>query len=112
MPPRLGLAFEMPKEFKNIKYFGYDCESLSDFHEHAVLKVDETSVSDMRCKYIKPQESEMRYSTYWAEITDDDGMGIKVESDNSFVFSAHHYNPEQCAKARITRICLIVTPLL
>ena len=99
MPPRLGLAFEMPKEFKNIKYFGCDCESLSDFHEHAVLKVDETSVSDMRCKYIKPQESEMRYSTYWAEITDDDGMGIKIESDNSFVFSAHHYNPEQCAKA-------------
>ena len=53
----------------------------------------------MRCKYIKPQESEIRYSTYWAEITDDDGTGIKVESDNSFVFSAHHYNPEQCAKA-------------
>ena len=52
----------------------------------------------MRCKYIKPQESEMRYSTYWAEITDDDGTGIKVESD-SFVFSAHHYNPEQCAKS-------------
>lgn len=99
MPPRLGLAFEMPKEFENIKYFGYDSESLGDFCEHAVLKVNETSISDMRCKYIKPQESEMRYLTYWACITDETGFGVKIESDNSFVLSAHHYNPEQCAKA-------------
>lgn len=97
--PRLGVHIEMPKEFSNVCYFGYDMESVSDFKEHSVYGIQSLKVSDMHHKYIKPQESGMRYGTYWARVTDDNGTGFEFESKNSFVFNANHYNTAQCAKA-------------
>ena len=97
--PRLGMHIEMPKAFSNISYFGYDMESVSDFKEQAVYGIQNLKVSDMHQKYIKPQESGMRYGTYWARITDNNGTGFEFESKNSFIFNANHFNTAQCAKA-------------
>ncbi|MCC8016752.1 MAG: beta-galactosidase small subunit, partial [Clostridiales bacterium] len=97
--PKMGICLEMPKTFNNIRYFGYDMESLSDFHEHSVIKINSLTVSQMKCNYIKPQESGMRFNTFWAEITDESGIGFKFESAASFTFNASHYNALQCAKA-------------
>ncbi|MDE6413216.1 MAG: hypothetical protein K2K42_04910, partial [Eubacterium sp.] len=97
--PRLGITLEMPKRFNNVKYFGYDMLTLSDFKEHSVFAVSELAVSDMHEVYVKPQESGMRYNTYWAELTDHEGFGLRFESENSFVFNANHFNVAQCAKA-------------
>lgn len=97
--PRLGMLVEMPHSFENITYFGYDEETLSDFREHSIIRRVATQVSDMHVKYIKPQESGMRYNTFYAEITDNDGTGMRFESKKPFVFNANHYNAEQSAKA-------------
>lgn len=97
--PRLGVNIEMPKNYSNITYFGCDTESLSDFHEHAVVRRVSTDVDDMHIKYIKPQESGMRYNTFYAEITDENNTGLRFESRKPFVFNANHYNSEQIAKA-------------
>lgn len=97
--PRLGLSLEMPKRFDKVKYYGLDKLSLSDFKEQAIFGINELAVSDMHENYIKPQESSMRYNTYWAELTDEDGVGFRFESANSFVFGADHYTSAQCAKA-------------
>lgn len=97
--PRLGIHIEMPKSYSNITYFGYDMESVSDFKEHTVYGIQSLNVSDMHHKYIKPQESGMRYGTFWAQVTDDDGYGFEFESEKSFVFNANHYTATQCAKA-------------
>lgn len=97
--PRLGMHIEMPKAFSNVSYFGYDMESVSDFKEQAVYGIQNLKVSDMHQKYIKPQESGMRYGTYWARITDNNGTGFEFESKNSFIFNANHFNTAQCAKA-------------
>ena len=97
--PRLGITLEIPKSFSDVKYFGYDMLTLSDFKEHSVFAVSELKVSDMHEVYVKPQESGMRYNTYWAELTDADGAGLRFESENSFVFDANHFNVSQWAKA-------------
>ncbi|MDE6111713.1 MAG: hypothetical protein K2F65_07340, partial [Eubacterium sp.] len=97
--PRLGITLEMPKRFSNVKYFGYDMLSLSDFKEHSVFAISELKVSDMHEVYVKPQESGMRYNTYWAELTDENGAGLRFESEKSFVFNANHFNVLQCAKS-------------
>lgn len=98
-PARLGLTVEMPKKYDNVKYFGYDMLTLSDFKEHSVFDISELKVKDMHEQHIKPQESGMRYNTYWAEITDENGFGLRFESEKSFVFNASHFNVLQCAKA-------------
>ena len=97
--PRLGMLVEMPENFSNITYFGCDSESLSDFHEHAAVRRVSTTVDEMHVRYIKPQESGMRYNTFYAEVTDDSGTGFRIESKKPFVFNANRYNAEQCAKA-------------
>ncbi len=97
--PRLGVTLEMPKRFDNVEYFGYDRMSLSDFKEQAVYGISRHKVSEMHEKYIKPQESGMRYGTYYAVVTDGDGAGLKFESEKPFVFNANHFTTALCAKA-------------
>ena len=93
------MLVEMPENFSNITYFGCDSESLSDFHEHAAVRRASTTVDEMHVRYIKPQESGMRYNTFYAEVTDDSGTGFRIESKKPFVFNANRYIAEQCAKA-------------
>lgn len=100
--PRFGIQLEMPREFDNVKYFGLGpVVNLPDFKEHALTGVYTSSVSSMREDYIKPQESATRCGTRFAEITDDDGVGLRFEAvGKAFVFSANAYTPQQCAKAK------------
>lgn len=97
--PRLGMLVEMPKTYSNITYFGCDAESLSDFKEHAVIRRVTTNVDAMHTPYIKPQESGMRYNTFYAQVTDENGTGFRFESETPFVFNANPYNAEQISKA-------------
>lgn len=55
--PRLGITFEMPKNFNKVKYYGYDKTSLSDFKEQAVFAISQLDVRDMHDSYIKPQKA-------------------------------------------------------
>lgn len=97
--PRLGISVEMPKSFSKVRYFGCDTESLSDYHEQAVIREDQLDVCEMHSRHIMPQESGMRFNTYYAEITDTDGTGLRFESANPFTFNASHFSAQQCAKA-------------
>ena len=93
------MLVEMPKTYSNITYFGCDAESLSDFKEHAVIRRVTTNVDAMHTPYIKPQESGMRYNTFYAQVTDENGTGFRFESETPFVFNANPYNAEQISKA-------------
>lgn len=99
--PRYGVQFEMPKEFKNVRYFGLGPDvNLPDFKEHALTGLYETDSWNMHENHIKPQESATRCDTYYAEIWDDDGDGIRIDAVRKpFVFSVNTYTPYQCAKA-------------
>ena len=99
--PRFGLTFEMPAKFENVKYFGLgDKPNLPDFKEHAMLGVYECKVDEMREKYIKPQESGMRSDVRWAEVTDENGDGLRFTfREGQRIFSADRFTSQQCAKA-------------
>lgn len=99
--PRYGVQFEMPKEFKNVKYLGLGPDvNLPDFKEHALTGIYRTDSWNMHENHIKPQESATRCDTYFAEITDDEGTGVRIDAVNKpFVLSVNTYSPNQCAKA-------------
>lgn len=97
--PRFGVQLELNRQFENVKYFGLGpYVNLPDFKEHCLTGIYETTIDKMYENYIKPQESAARCDTKFAEITDDEGTGIRFESD-SFIFSARPFTPSQCAKA-------------
>ena len=99
--PRFGLMLEMPKEYENVKYFGLGPDvNLPDYKEHTVNGIFEKTVKNLKEDYIKPQESATRCDTRFAEITDNDGFGLRFNAINKpFVFSASHYTSNQWAKA-------------
>lgn len=98
--PRFGVQLEMPGKYDNVRYFGYgDKVNTSDYREHAILGEYSCKVDDMREKCIKPQEASMRTGVKFAEITDENGAGLRFETVDEFVFGADHFTSYQCAKA-------------
>lgn len=99
--PRFGAVLEMPREYDNVEYFGLgDTPNAPDYKEHAMLGIYNCKVDEMREKYIKPQESSMRYDVRWAKITNDEGAGLEiVMKKNGMSFGADHFTSYQCAKA-------------
>ncbi len=83
--PRFGLTLEMPKEFKNIEYYGMGPdENLSDIYAQAIVGVYNTTVDEMHEPYIKPQDSGNRCAVRYLAVTDDDGNGIKFAYDDDY----------------------------
>ncbi len=99
--PRYGVMLEMPKEYDNVKYFGLGEDvNLPDYKEHALTGIYTTTVDKLKEDYIKPQESATRCDVRYAEVTDNDGYGLRFEAiKNPFIFSASHYTSSQWAKA-------------
>lgn len=99
--PRFSSQLELNQEFKNVKYLGLGPEvNLPDFKEHTLTGLYSSTTDKMYENYIKPQESGTRCKTRFAEITNDDEIGLRFEAiDKPFVFSANPFTSNQCAKA-------------
>lgn len=99
--PRFSSQLELFREFRNVKYLGLGpAVNLPDYREHAVMGLYSSTTDDMYENYIKPQESGTRCNTHFAEVTNDDGIGLRFEAINRpFIFSANPFTPNQCAKA-------------
>ncbi len=100
--PRFGVHLEMPKEFENVKYYGRGKEeNYCDFKEHAPIGIYENTVSNMGHKYIKPQDSGNRCDVRYAEITNDEGKGLRINAlDKCFNFNANHFTLGMLKKAK------------
>ncbi|MDE6021147.1 MAG: hypothetical protein K2H01_09175, partial [Ruminococcus sp.] len=85
-----------------VEYFGLgERESLADFKEHTMLGTYKCKVCDLSGKYIKPQESSMRYDTRYFDIVNKNGIGLEfIAQGKTFSFSANHFTSYQCAKAK------------
>ena len=92
--PRFGLTLEMPKEFRNIEYFGMGPdENLSDLYAQSMVGIYETTVDDMYEPYIRPQDSGNRTLVRYLAVSDAEGNGLKFEfEDNYFNFNARPYS--------------------
>ena len=100
--PRFGLTLEMPKEFRNIEYYGMGPdENLNDLYAHAMLGVYNTTVDEMHEPYIRPQDSGNRTCVRYISVTDTDGDGIKFAfNDNYFNFNARAFSQKLLQNAK------------
>lgn len=100
--PRFGLTLEMPKEFRNVEYYGMGPdENLSDLYAQAMVGVYNTTVEEMDEPYIKPQDSGNRTKTRYLSVTDTEGDGIKfVYDDEYFNFNVRAYSQKLLQNAK------------
>ena len=80
--PLFGLCFRMNAAFRRLRWFGLGPEeAYRDRHAGVRPGIWETTAEQSLSRYLKPQECGNRYGVHWAEITDDSGLGIRLEGD-------------------------------
>ncbi len=94
--PKFGVCIEMPSCYDGVRYYGRgESENYSDFKAHALLGIYETTVGKMAEPYIRPQASGNRAETRWAEVFDENGVGLRFTAQGApFNFNAVPFNPE------------------
>ena len=90
---RFGNQFELLGEYENINYYGRGpIENEVDRKQAAFVGNYTSSVNNFLNMYARPQYSGNRTDIRWFEITNKDGVGIKVEGDSLINFSASHFS--------------------
>ena len=81
--PRLGLRFAVAKQFDNVSYFGRGpLANYSDRCHSADVGLYRSKVADWLENFTRPQDTGNREEVRWLSLTDDKGVGVKVESTN------------------------------
>lgn len=90
--PRFGVRMQMPKQFKNVQYYGRGAhENYWDRKTSAFLGIYNTTVADMYVPYIRPQENGNRCDTRWLKISNKSGEGLAFLAKDRFDFTARNY---------------------
>ena len=80
--PSFGLSFRMPKAFSQVRYYGYGpAENSIDRRSGAVLGIHQTTVQDNLTPYLKPQACGNRTGVRWLEVSNGQGLGLRVRSE-------------------------------
>jgi beta-galactosidase len=94
--PRFGMRLRLPPPYKNLTYYGRGpWENYSDRNEAASIGVYKDDVSNQYFEgYIRPQESGNKTDVRWLTLTNDDGMGLRIEGVQPLSFSATNHSVE------------------
>lgn len=100
--PRFGLTLEMPKEFRNIEYFGMGSEeNMPDMYAQSIIGIYSTTVDEMHEPYIMPQDSGNRCDCRYLKVSDEKGNGLKfMYDDNYFIFNARKFTQKSLNDAK------------
>lgn len=91
--PRIGMRWEMPVNFDNLKYFGRGPqENYIDRNHSAFVGIYKSKVADQYFKYVRPQENGYKTDVRWFELRNENGLGLKISGDPVIGFSTLH-NP-------------------
>ena len=93
--PRFGMRMMFPQDYTHLKYYGRGpWENYADRNESAFLGLYEQSTDEQLFPYVRPQESGNKSDVRWVELTNDEGIGIRVEGLQPLNISAMPYRSE------------------
>ncbi|WMT43583.1 glycoside hydrolase family 2 TIM barrel-domain containing protein [Paenibacillus sp. D2_2] len=98
--PRFGLELVLAPGNEEVEYSGFGPhESYIDKRLSVRRGVFLTSVDQMFVPYLVPQEFGSRYDTNWAIISNERGMGLRIDAPQPFSFQAAHYMTQDLTAA-------------
>lgn len=93
--PRFGMRMSFAADYKNFKFYGRGpWENYADRCESSFLGLYEQSTDEQLFTYVRPQESGNKTDVRWLELTNDEGIGIRVEGLQPLSVSAMPYRSE------------------
>ncbi|MDT0268050.1 glycoside hydrolase family 2 TIM barrel-domain containing protein [Streptomyces sp. DSM 44915] len=102
--PRLGVRLGLPAAFGRATWYGGGPdESYPDTREASRLGRYAATVDALQTHYVRPQENGARSDVRWAELTADDGGGLRIEAgERPFWLTARRWTSEQLDAAEHT----------
>jgi beta-galactosidase len=99
--PRLGMQMTISDEYDLMEWYGLGPhETYWDRLRGAKTGIYSISVKKDFFHYVTPQESNNRWNTRWAKLTDNQGEGIMISGDQPMLsFSAWPYSMEDIEQA-------------
>jgi beta-galactosidase len=98
--PKVGLQMELPRDFRQMKWFGRGpFETYPDRKTGAKTGIYEATVDEAYVPYIIPQDYGNRSDVHWFSLTDKEGSGLYISSDELFNVSAQKYTTENLDRA-------------
>lgn len=102
---RIGLRALLNKELEQLAWYGRGpFENYPDRRAGSYVGRYQSTVTDMREHYIRTQSMGERTDTRWLTLTDKQGRGVKISSQNLFDFSALHYTDEALWTAKYDHV--------
>ena len=93
--PRLGMRMIFGEDYKDFTYYGRGpWENYSDRKESSFVGLYEQSTDEQLFPYVRPQESGNKSDVRWLELTNGEGVGIRVEGLQPLSVSAMPYRSE------------------
>ena len=93
--PCLGVTLRLPASLRHLRYFGRGpWDNYPDRHASTTVNTWVSTVDEQYVHYPRPQDSGNHDDTWWVELTDDDGQGLRISAldDRPFSFSALPYS--------------------
>ncbi|MBS7566778.1 DUF4981 domain-containing protein [Mucilaginibacter sp. Bleaf8] len=92
MLPRFGMQWILPIGFEQIIYYGRGpFENYQDRNYSAHVGLYKQTVSSQYFHYVTPQETGNKTDIRWFRITNKNGKGLEITSDQNLSMSALHY---------------------
>ena len=98
--PRLGMQMQIPVAYDHLEWYGAGPhDSYWDRNRSAAIGLYTASVRDDFFHYGRPQESNNKWGTRWARLSDQNGRGILIVGDAPLSFSAWPYTMTEIERA-------------
>ena len=103
MLQKLGLQFEIPKEFSIVEWYGRGpFETYPDRKTGAKVGLYKLNVNDFFEPYIIPQDYGNRTDVSWIKVQNKNGKGLLFKGDDLLNFSLHKYSTDNLSRAMYT----------
>lgn len=103
MLPKIGLQFKLPKEFKNVEWYGRGpFETYPDRKTGAKVAIYKSDADEMYTPYIIPQDYGNRTDVRWLKVHDENGNGLMIKGGDWLNFSLHKYSTDNLSRAMYT----------
>ena len=103
MLQKIGLQFELPKDFSEVEWYGRGpFETYPDRETGAKVGIYKSDVNEMYVPYIIPQEYGNRTDVRWLKVKDENGKGLLIAGDELLNFSLHNYSTDNLSRAMYT----------
>ena len=98
---KAGARLGIKKEFSNVTWYGRGPhEAYIDRKTGQKVGIYSATPETLEHRYMRPQENGNRTDTRSVTITNADGYGFEVSSDQTFDFSLREYSQEQIEKVK------------